>query len=297
MTIRTLASLAALTLMLVAPLTLSAQDGDRPERPNRGGEGGRGPGGGGPGGRFGGMGGGMMGGGMMGGQSGDAVMLALLREESVRTELELLPDQVEGLQKIAESTRGQRPEMGNFREMSEEERRAAFEKMRAEAEKRMAETKEKVEEVLLPAQFERLEQIALQVRGDRALAQEDVQKKLSFTEEQKTKVAGLVTSFGDKMREMFSSGDREGAREKYEEGQKQMVSDLLAVLTPEQKAEYDKLKGKPFATEGLEMGRGFGGRGGQGGPGGFGGGRGERGGEGGRGPRGEGGERRRPAAE
>ncbi len=63
MTIRSLASMAALALMLVAPTTLLAQDGNQP--------GGRGQGA--PGGRFG---GGMMGGGMMGGPSGDASCLA-----------------------------------------------------------------------------------------------------------------------------------------------------------------------------------------------------------------------------
>ncbi len=231
---------------------------------------------------------------MMGGQSGDAVMLGLLREDPVRTELELMPDQVEALQKIADEQRGQRPEFGNFQEMSEEERRAAFEKMQAEMAKRMAETKAKVEEVLLPAQFERLEQIALQVRGDRALTQEDLQKKLTFTDEQKTKATELMTGFGDKMREMFTSGDREGMREKMEAGQKQLGTDLVAVLTTEQKAEYEKLKGKPFDVSTVNVGRGgFGGRG-QGGPGGQFGGRGGRG-EGGEG--GQGGERRRPPAE
>lgn len=283
MTIRSLAAMAALALMLVSPTTLLAQDGNQP-----GGRGGRGQGG--PGGRF--------GGGMMGGQqNGDAIMIGLLREEPVRTELELMPDQVEALQKIAEEQRGQRPDFGggNFQEMSEEERRAAFEKMQSEMAKRMAETKAKVEEVLLPAQFERLEQIALQVRGDRALTQEDVQKKLTFTDEQKTKTSELVTGFGDKMREMFTSGDREGMREKMEAGQKQLGTDLVAVLTTEQKAEYEKLKGKPFDVSTVNVGRGFGGGGrGQGGPGGFGGGRGGRG-EGGDG--GQGGERRRPPAE
>ncbi len=79
--------MAALAFTLVAPLSLSAQDDNQS----------RGRGQGGPGGRFG---GGMMGGGMMGGQSGDAMMIGLLREEPIRTELELMPDQVEALQKL-----------------------------------------------------------------------------------------------------------------------------------------------------------------------------------------------------
>ncbi len=35
-----------------------------------------------------------------------------------------------------------------------------------------------------------------------------------------------MTGFGDKMREMFTSGDREGMREKMEAGQKQLGTDL-----------------------------------------------------------------------
>ncbi len=146
--------------------------------------------------------------------------------------------------------------------MSEEERNAAIKKMQDEMAKRFAETKAKVEEVLLPAQFERLEQIALQVRGDRALTQEDVQKKLTFTDEQKTKATELMNGFGDKMREMFTSGDREGMREKMDANNKQLGTDLVAVLTTEQKAEYEKLKGKPFDVSTVNVGRGgFGGRG------------------------------------
>ncbi|MGV3483168.1 MAG: hypothetical protein ACO1RT_01985, partial [Planctomycetaceae bacterium] len=147
-----LAVIAALTCLSLISGASSWAQNDAPDR-DRGRAGG---------GRFGGP-GGPPGGGMFGGMAGnaDSLMLALLRAETVRTELEIMPDQEEALQKLAERQRGERPDF-DIRNASDEDRQKFFEKMQVDMAKRNAEAKAQVEEVLLPAQLERLEQIVVQ---------------------------------------------------------------------------------------------------------------------------------------
>ena len=262
---------------------------------------------GGPGG-FGGRGGGFGGGGFGRGGGG---MLGLLRNEQIRDEIELMPDQEEAVQKIRDNQENQpRPERPDFdfRDQSEENR-AKIDKWMEKVQKQRAEAEQKVrdqlEEVLFPPQFERLNEIYIQSMGLAALMTDPVIKELKITKDQQAKMREVGETARDeirsKMREMFSGGGRpdEGARESMRETmtnfQKKMEEKILAVLETSQKKEFEEMKGETF--EGLGQfgfggrggpgGGGFGGRGGRGGPGGGGfGGRGGPGGDRGRGGRG-----------
>lgn len=294
--------LVALGLMTFLAADLQAQ------RPGgQGGQGGGfrgGQGGGARGGFQGGMGG--FGGGMRGGSSN---VMSLLRIEAVQTELEISPAQKEAIEKLSEQGRGERPDFGNFREMSEEERREMFEKMRKQAEERAKEMEAQLEEVLLPQQIERLEQISLQLRGVQALGDPKVAGKLGITEAQKKELEEARDSLGekmrDRMREMFQGGGgpQGDLREAMTNMREEMEKEILGVLTKSQQEKFEELKGEKFEMP-ENMGRGGRGNFGRGGPGGGapgaeGGGR--RGGSGqGRGPGGEGGGRRggeRPESE
>lgn len=261
--------------------------GDRGERGERGG------GRGGPGG-FGGRGG--PGGGPGGGRGGDPTM-ALLRIDAVKTELQISPDQEAALTKLAEQGRGERPEGVDFRNMSEEDRSAFFEKMRKQQEERNKKMREQLEEVLFPEQMERLAQIGLQIRGVQALGDADVASKLKITDAQKQELAEVREKLGaemrDKMRELFSSGNRDGMREAFAKAREDMEKEVLAVLDTDQQKQFEEMKGEEFdMPEGGLFGRGGFGGGPGGGRGGFGGG----GRPGGR-PGGEGGRRRPPVEE
>jgi hypothetical protein len=204
-----------------------------------------------------------------GGGGGDPVS-GLLRSKEVREELKITDAQDAAIQKLAEANRRKRPEGVNFREMSEADRTAFFEKMQKEQAENAAKMKEQLEEVLLPEQIERAQQISLQVQGVRALNQADVAKKLGITAEQKAELKkvqeSLQSDMREKMREMFTGGgggDREGMREKMLELRKEMEAKVLAVLTEDQRSEFEKMKGKPFE---MPQDAGFGGRrGGRGG--------------------------------
>lgn len=266
--LRTFLSLALVAVVAAGAI---AQDNEGGRRPGRGG----GPGGPG-GGRPGGFGGG-----------GDPV-IGLLMVEKVREEIELMPDQEEALTKLRDSEPQGAPPNLDFRSMSEEERTKAFAEMQERRKKRETEMREKLEEVLLPEQLERLEQISIQSRGPRALEDPAIAAKLNFTDEQKTKMEDVRSKSGERMRALFSSGDRDKMREGFEKLRKESEEEVLAVLTADQRKQFEEMKGKPFELPEGSFGRGFGG----GRPGGFGGGRpgGDEGGDRGRG-------RRRPASE
>ncbi|WP_345325098.1 hypothetical protein [Novipirellula rosea] len=254
-----------------------AQEGGR-RGGDRGGRGG--PGGGGP-----------------GGAGGGDPTFGLLMIEKVREEIELMPDQVEALKKVREDggERGQRPDF-DFREASEEERAEFFKKMQEERKERSAKLREQLEEVLLPGQLSRLKEISIQVQGVAALGNEDVQKELKITDAQKKELEEarekIQTEMREKMRELMASGDRDKMREAFGKVREDVETQVLAVLTADQKAAFEKMKGEKFEMpEGVQGGMRGGARGGaQGGDGGRGGfGRGgDRGGDrGGRGGRGE----------
>ena len=141
-----------------------------------------------------------------------------------------------------------------------------------------AKIREQLEEVLLPEQMERLEQIEVQQMRAGALMNERVATELKLTAKQKEDLAKKAEEAREevisKMRELFQGGDRENMREKMEEAQKDMETKLVSVLTSEQKKAFEDMKGEPFEMPAPQGRGGFGGRGGAGGPGGGPGGRG-----------------------
>lgn len=295
--------LCAVALIGLSPISAEAQGrGGRGGGPGGGGQGG--PGGGGRGGPGGGRGG-------QGGQGGGDITMSLLRVEAVQEELEISSEQKAALVKLAQSSRPERPD-ANFREMSEEDRTAFFEKMRAKQKEQAEAMKDELMIVLSVDQNERLKEIALQLRGVAALADPEVASELSITSTQKTELKEMQETIRDemreKMREMFTGGggDRENMREKFQEVREEMEAKVLGVLNSDQKSKFEGMKGEPFEMpEGAGGfgrggggrsggGGGFGGGGGRPGGGGFGGpggGRGGRGGDGGGGRGGRGGGR------
>ncbi len=225
---------------------------------------GRGQGGG--GGR-GGFGGGMM-------RGGDPTM-GLLRSPEVRKELKIDAEQEQAIGKIEEQVReearGGNADARNmdFRNMSEDERQKFFAKMQAAQKEQAAKSRELLGEVLMPDQLQRLDELALQQRGVMALADAEVQKALGMTSEQVAKLDKVRTeqeaTVREKMGEVMRSGDRDTMREKMTQIRDEAEKPVLDVLTAEQKAKFEKMKGEKFD---------FGDRGGFGGRGGAGGGRG-----------------------
>lgn len=253
----------AAALCLTAPVIAQDEAG-------RGGRSGAGGGRGGfPGGGF--PGGGMLGGGQLGG--GALELVSMLRMEEVRDEIELSPQTYEAVKKAQAESRG---EDRDFRSMSEDDRAKMMADMNTKAQDLM-------EEVLTPKQQTRLVGLFAQQRGLSAVTNKFVAKEVGLDEAGVKKVEETVAkareSMGDpreKMREIFSGGDRDKAREAMqkmmEETKTSTEAAINATLTDAQKKAFEELKGEKFEFPESQ----FGGRGGPGGRGGASGGRGER---------------------
>jgi hypothetical protein len=227
--------------------------------------------GGGAGGR-GGFGGGGFGGGGFGGMS--PMMLAGL--EPVQKELGLKEDQIAKLKTLGEEARkemqgGGGPGGGGGQSLSDEERRKLFQE-RAEAMRKVGDKyKPKVAEVLDAKQNERLKQIQFQAMGSRIYQDEEVIKALDLSKEQQEKLAATNKEFEAKQAELFQAAFAGGgggggdAREKGRELREANDKKLAEVLSKDQAAKLETLKGAKFDV--AQLRGGFGGPGGGGRPG------------------------------
>lgn len=198
----------------------------------------------------------------------------MLMNESVRKELEIVPEQEEKLRELGEQMRDEmRQAFSGLRDLSPEEREAKFAELREQGQKRMEEFQAKVDGVLLEHQKTRLKQLRVQMQMRRggtsgALASEELAKELGITEEQKKRLEELREEVQKEVEEKMQKV-RDEAREK-----------LLSVLTPQQRKKLEEMTGEPFEYQSQFGGRGRGpggrgpggrGPGGRGGPGGGGG--------------------------
>lgn len=136
-------------------------------------------------------------------------MLGLLRSELVREELAVTEEQSGKLKDLAEELRGtMRSALQDLRDLAPEQRKEAIEKLRTQRGNRSDELSDKVKEVLTPKQFERLGQIHLQMRGTRALMEEDMQKTLEMTTEQVDKLQKIRDNLRQKMAALRAEFDQ-----------------------------------------------------------------------------------------
>jgi hypothetical protein len=208
--------------------------------------------------------------------------LSLVSIEAVQKELGLEPAQIEAIAKLRAELRPMRDggkgrgkakaEEGSIRIPADwyfvqaqaqpgrptPEQIEAFRKQAAE---RTKVEKTRLAEILLPNQMKRLNEIYIQQLGTRALDDADVSAELKVTDEQKASIAKIREESQAQMRELFTAAgdDREAAREKFAAARKATDEKLLAVLTADQKAKLDELKGKPFELPEGALRGGFGG--------------------------------------
>lgn len=175
---------------------------------------------------------------------------ALLFSEEVRGEIDLLEEQEADLRQMGEEVRDKmRRIFSGMRDLSPEERRAAFEDARESMQAVRDEVNERVKQVLMPHQWDRLRQIELQQQmrrqGAESLGSGRIAEALGLTEEQKLELQRRAAEQTAKLEERI--------RQLREEAQ----DEVLKVLTAEQRAKFDELMGKPFELQGRPDGSGF----------------------------------------
>ena len=230
------------------------------------------------------------GGGGGGRQRGDTSAAQLLRSSNVKSELDLSEDQVEQVDEMLNDRGGMDRDAlrAEFEGLSNEERIEKFREMREE---QTTSQQKKLEEILLPHQMERLEQIVFQYATRNGASSNAFVKALDLNPDQV-----------ESLKEAASKMNEELAKEVAELRKEKMDEMLKAELTSSQYRKYQELTGDPYEApqrnaggrdQGGRGGNQGGGRGGRGGGGDQGGGRGGRGGGGdqggGRGGRGGGG--------
>jgi hypothetical protein len=219
-------------------------------------------------------------GGRFGARGNISAVQLVAEADEVRTALNVTAEQEEKIDEINDELRDARREAfggggggGDFRAAMEE-----MEKLNQEASAKLA-------EVLDEGQQKRLLGISIQVNGAAALSDPKVAEALAITEDQKTKLDEARESNMDASREAFQELrdqdlSQEEMREKMQQLREEGDKKLLAVLTSDQQAKLEDLKGEPVEVDMSQFrgrfggGRGFGGGGrGRGGDDGDGGGR------------------------
>jgi len=165
----------------------------------------------------------------------------LLNADAVAKELKLTDDQKAKIRKINEKAQASvREAFEGLADLSPEERQERMAGLREKMQNQRKETNKALEAVLTEDQAKRLKEIFIQVLGEQSLRNPEVQAALGLSDDQKAKIRSI-----------------------------------LEILTDDQKAAFEKMKGEKFDVNSIRMG----------GPG-----------MGGFGPGGGGGERRRPPA-
>jgi hypothetical protein len=202
--------------------------------------------------QWGGGGGGFRRGGMGGGGA-----LGILGMEKVRKELKISDEQRKQISRLqAESREAMREAFsssGGGRGGpggSGGEGEDPFAAMRKKMGEINAKSEKKIPEILKPEQIKRLDQLRIQREGVRSLLRPEVAKKLGLSAEQDSKIKELLpTAFGGRGRWGRGGGRQGGGRPSWQEMQEQrqkQEAQALAVLTKDQTASFDKMKGEKF---------------------------------------------------
>ncbi len=217
------------------------------------------------------------GGGFGGGGPGGGGATLILSISEVQKELNITDEQKKKITELGEASRKEmQASFGSFNreefdKLSDDEKAKRRTEMSKKAEDAGKKALADVAKILDEKQNERFGQLRLQRTGISALAQDDVASKLGLSGEQREEVAKIIQAgrpmgfggFGG------SEEERRAAFEKMQKAREKSQSDLMAVLTPEQKAKWEGMLGKKFEFPNRGFGPPGGGQGaGQGGQGG-----------------------------
>jgi Spy/CpxP family protein refolding chaperone len=189
----------------------------------------------------------------------------LLASESVQKDLGLTADQIETIKHWVKTNQGRLQEfLAKVREIlppsqhfSPDEATARQREVRALEEDFRNKTKElrtKILAMLTPSQSERLEQIRLQTAVAAALARPEIIKALGITPEESKRISDLRDRIDQKQTSKwlaFAGRAPQIRREKmiefakeWDKAEAEANKQILELLTPEQRAKFEKLRGK-----------------------------------------------------
>jgi len=179
----------------------------------------------------------------------------LLRTEQVQKELKLTDEQNSQIDDLAIQLQSDALELFSaLQDLSEEERKKELQNLMKKFAEKGKELQAKVDKFLDAKQNGRMKELSLQQRDAEALADDDVIKELKITDEQKKKLQDIRDEAARQLEEALKpllgggggGGDLGDIRTKMEAMRKELSEKALAVLTTEQRAKFEKMKGEKF---------------------------------------------------
>jgi Spy/CpxP family protein refolding chaperone len=170
----------------------------------------------------------------------------ILRMPEVQAELKLTDEQKTKISEmLGQLGGGRRGQGGQSRDLSREEREKQLAERRANEEKQ-------IQAILNEDQLKRYHQLQLQRQGLLALRDAPVRDALKLTDDQRSKVDGILKEQADETQKALESagGGRRGrggaARAQLAEIRKKTEEKLEAVLTDDQKKQWKEMLGPAF---------------------------------------------------
>jgi len=184
-----------------------------------------------------------------GGRGGGGGGANMLRMPEVQTELKLSDEQKTKVMTLLDQLREERQgQFQELRDLSQDERHKRMMSMRADENKRVG-------AILNGDQVKRYHQLQLQQQGMSALADKAVADELKLTDEQRTKIQGIIDEQATSMRSAFQRGgggaggarpDFSAMRQQMEAMRKKTDEKIAAVLTDDQKKQWKDMLGTSF---------------------------------------------------
>lgn len=179
----------------------------------------------------------------------------LIRLDQVQKELKLTDEQKSRIDDIVDLYRNDRRQLySGLRDLSREEREQKLEEVRSQFDQMATAAEKKIDGVLNDDQRQRLQQIVVQVLDARALTRAEVAEALTLNPEQKKKIDDVFESERQRQRDLFQQArdgklEREEVFPKFRELRNEINTQALAVLTDEQKQQFEQMKGERFELE------------------------------------------------
>lgn len=176
--------------------------------------------------------------------------------DDVQTELKLTPKQITDVDKINADLREKRRDLfsGGF---------GGSGQIRTQMDQLNRDASAEVDKILDDAQRQRLQEIDIQVNGVAALGEPSVSEQLKLTaaqQKQLEEVRAANSKAAKDARQTFRDMSRQERRQKFREMSDAASEKLLGVLTPEQKTQFEAMKGAPIDVDTSQLFRRGGGR-------------------------------------